>query len=70
MSCDGNIAEETGSSLYEWLNIYKNRGAAIVKNRGMTMCGQEAHVELASWLQTGVVPSGYIAIATMEIYNI
>ena len=39
MSCDGNITEETDSSLYEWLNIYKNWGAAVIKNRSITMCG-------------------------------
>ena len=34
-----NIAEEADSLWYEWLNIYKNWGAVVVKNRGMTMCG-------------------------------
>ena len=41
MSCDVNIAEEPGSSLYKWLNVYKKLGAAVVKNRGITMCGYE-----------------------------
>ena len=36
-----NIAEEAGSSLYEWLNIYKTSEAAVFKNRGMRMCGYE-----------------------------
>ena len=30
LSCDGNITEEAGSSLYEWLNIYYDWGAAVV----------------------------------------
>ena len=34
----GNIAEEAGILLHEWLNIYKNWGAAV-KNRGITICG-------------------------------
>ena len=33
-----NIAEEATNSWYEWLNIYNNWGAAVVKNRGITMC--------------------------------
>ena len=32
LSCDANITEEAGSSLYEWLNIYKNWVAAV-KNK-------------------------------------
>ena len=32
MSCDANIAEETGNSLYEWLKVYKKLGAEKVNN--------------------------------------
>ena len=38
LSCDANIADEAGSLLCEWLNVYKKLGAAVVKNRHMTQC--------------------------------
>ena len=41
LSCDPNKAEEAGSSLYEWLSVYTNWGAAVVKNWGITICDQE-----------------------------
>ena len=41
LSCDANIGEETGSLLYEWLNIYKKQGDAVAKNRSVTMCSYE-----------------------------
>ena len=31
LSCDANIAKEAGSSLYEWLNIYKNKELLLLR---------------------------------------
>ena len=53
MTCYGNIAEEADSSLHEWLNIYKNWGAAVVT---------EAWQCVAKKLWTDVVSSAYLAI--------
>ena len=39
MDLAGSLSAKAGSSWYEWLNVYKNLGAPVVKNRGMTLCG-------------------------------
>ena len=43
MSCDANIAEEAGNSLYEWLNVYRKLEIAMQRDDNVWL----RNVELA-----------------------
>ena len=43
LSCDANIAEEDGSSLYEWLNMYKSWEALVYKNKHINGCDKQCY---------------------------
>ena len=50
LSCNGNIAEETGSSLfYEWLNFDKNEELLLLRKEANNVWLRNT-AKLASWL--------------------